>query len=155
MAHMTLDKDIKFGNESVSLTPAPINPKWILEGQPVARNRLLSTSADGTASTLIWDCTSGRFNWFYNIDETLYLLQGSVTLKDPEGNSRLVVAGDTIFFPAGSQAEWTVDTYVRKVAFCRTALPGPLVFALRFRRQLKKVFGGTAGTDTPSMFSSG
>src|SRR5476651_2157954 len=111
MAQMTIDKDIKIGNQAVSLDAAPINPKWILEGKPVARNKVLSTSADGTATTLIWDCTAGRFNWIYSIDETLYILEGSVTLKDPAGNSRLVVAGDTVFFPAGSQAEWTVDSY--------------------------------------------
>jgi uncharacterized cupin superfamily protein len=156
MGHMTIDKDIKFGNAAVSLSPAPINPDWILEGKPVARNKLLSTSADGTATTLIWDCTPGRFNWFYNIDETLFVLEGSVTLKDPDGNSRLVVAGDTIFFPAGSQAEWTVHTHFRKVAFCRTALPAPLVFALRFRRSLKRMLGGAKGkSEGLAMFGNG
>jgi uncharacterized protein len=154
-ATMELDGQIKFGSAAVSLNAAPIHADWILEGRPVARNKVLSTSVDGTASTLIWDCTAGRFNWFYSIDETVYVLEGDVRLKDSAGNSRLVVAGETIFFPAGSSAEWTVDRYVRKVAFCRTALPGVLVSALRIRRRVKRIINQLRGRpEAPPMFSN-
>src|SRR5450432_459676 len=108
---------IKFGTASVSLAPCAIEPSWVLEGNPITRNKLLSKSADGTASTYIWDCTAGRFNWFYNSDETFHILEGTVTLKYPSGACHRVAAGDTVFFPKGSSAEWTVDKYVRKLAF--------------------------------------
>ena len=150
------DSVIVHGNTSVALNPAPIYPDWILEGSPVARAQLLSSSADGTAHTLIWDCTAGRFNWFYSIDETVCVLEGSVTIKDAAGRSRRASAGDTIFFPAGSHAEWTVDNYIRKIAFCRTALPLPIVLALRLRRRLKRLIGGgTKGDGAPGMFNTG
>ncbi len=35
----------------VELKPAPIEPSWIIEGNPVATNCTLSRSADGMAST--------------------------------------------------------------------------------------------------------
>ena len=139
---MAVETTITSGTETPNFVAAPIRSSWILDGEPVARVALLSSSADGTASTYYWDCTAGRFNWYYSFDETLHILEGSVTLKAPSGTSRLVVAGDTIFFPAGAQAEWTVDKYIRKLAFCRTPLPGYLISARDISRKLKRLING-------------
>jgi len=137
----------------IQFAPSPINPAWILEGTPVARNVLLSYSPDGTASTLFWDCTAGRFNWFYAEDETVCVLEGGVTIKEPSGAIHRLGAGDTIYFPAGTSAEWTVDHYIRKVAFCRTPLPAPLRFGYRVIRKLKRMAGlGKAEGSAPAMF---
>ena len=144
---MANDCSIRFGTSTTNLTSNPINPSWILEGRPQARLELLSSSADGTASTYFWDCTAGRFNWFYGFDETFHILEGEVTLKDPAGTSRRVVAGDTVFFPAGSSAEWTVDKYVRKLAFCRTPVPPYLTSARRIVRRIKRALRGDTGKD--------
>src|SRR6202142_4564745 len=119
---MVAETSIRAGTAATNLVAKPIVPSWILDGKPVARQELLSSSADGTASTYFWDCTAGRFNWFYSFDETLHILEGSVTLKFPDGQSRHAAAGDVVFFPVGSRAEWTVDSYIRMLAFCRTAL---------------------------------
>ncbi len=139
---MTVETTITSGTEPAHFIASPIRASWILAGEPVARVALLSSSADGTASTYYWDCTAGRFNWYYAFDETLHILEGSVRLKAPSGSSRMVVAGDTIFFPAGSQAEWTVDKYIRKLAFCRTPLPSYLVSARDIGRRLKRLMNG-------------
>jgi len=139
---MTVETIITPGTEAANFAAAPINPSWILAGAPIARVALLSSSADGTASTYYWDCTAGRFNWYYSFDETLHILEGSVTLKSPSGESRLVVAGDIVFFPAGAQAEWTVDKYIRKLAFCRTPLPSYLVSARNIARKVKRLMKG-------------
>jgi uncharacterized cupin superfamily protein len=138
----------------VDLDPCPIRGEWILEGNPVARNKVLSTSRDGTASTVIWDCTAGRFNWFYNVDETVYVLAGSVSLKDSRGLRR-VTAGDSVFFPAGSSAEWTVDDYIKKVAFLRRPL-SPTYLKLRdmVRRWRQLVKGGKPAPAVTDMFGS-
>ena len=139
---MAVEATITSGTETPHFVASPIRATWILGGEPVARVALLSSSADGTASTYYWDCTAGRFNWYYAFDETLHILEGSVKLKAPSGNSQLVVAGDTIFFPAGSQAEWTVDKYIRKLAFCRTPLPSYLISARDVGRRLKRLLNG-------------
>jgi uncharacterized cupin superfamily protein len=114
----------------VALDPAPINADWILEGSPQARNRVVFKSDDGTAWTMIWDCTAGRFNWFYSCDETVHVLMGSVAVTTGAGTIT-VEAGSSIFFPAGSWATWQVDNYVRKVAFLRHTLPRPAGSMLR------------------------
>ena len=150
-----MDKSIKYTVGRVELNSGPINPAWVLEGNPVSCNKLLSYSADGSASTMMWDCTAGRFNWHYDVDETLYIIEGSVIIKEASGQSKRLSAGDVVFFPAGSSAEWHVETYIRKVAFCRTPLPGPVVFAKRGLRFLKRRLGlGGSSEAGPSMFSA-
>src|SRR5258708_409905 len=140
---MAAENSITVGTSTANLLSNPIQPAWILDGKPIARLELLSSSADGTASTYFWDCTAGRFNWFYSFDETFHVLEGEVTLKYPSGSSHRVVAGDTVFFPAGSSAEWTVEGYVRKLAFCRTPVPNYLTFARQMVRRLKRAVSGS------------
>src|SRR5579862_1692321 len=101
---MSRDSGIDVG--AVHLSPSPIRPKWVLEGNPIARNKLISASADGAASSYIWDCTAGRFNWFYEVEETIYVIEGGVILRDEKGVARRLRAGDTYFFAAGARAEW-------------------------------------------------
>jgi uncharacterized protein len=147
---------IRFGSSRGELTPAPIDPAWILEGNPVARNKCMSRSVDGNGSTYIWDCTAGRFNWHYYIDETVCVLQGSVLVKDPNGGSRLLEAGDTAFFAAGSSAEWAVQSYIRKVAFMHRPMPAPLRFAKKvyvgIRSIVRRGEKQKQGEMVPSMF---
>jgi hypothetical protein len=69
-------------------------------------------------------------------------LEGSVSLKITGGEQRVVVAGDTVFFPAGASAEWTVDNYIRKLAFCRTPLPGWYCAVRSMGRRIKRVLKG-------------
>jgi uncharacterized protein len=134
------------------LSPSPIYPKWVLEGNPIARNKLLSVSADGTASSYIWDCTAGRFNWFYEVEETIYVIEGGVVLRDASGIVRRLRAGDSYFFAAGAHAEWHVEDYIRKFALIRTPLPRSLVLAKRAYRLLKRLLGGGgSATTAPAM----
>ena len=66
---------IETTNTSVRLTPKPIEPSWIFEGNPVAQCCVLSKSADGLASTMVWECSEGKFNWHYDFDETILILE--------------------------------------------------------------------------------
>jgi uncharacterized cupin superfamily protein len=61
---------IETGHCNVDLKPSPIEPSWIIEGNPEARSHVLSTSACGNTRTIIWSCTEGKFNWYYAVDET-------------------------------------------------------------------------------------
>jgi uncharacterized protein len=61
---------IETGHCNVDLKPSPIEPSWIIEGNPEARSHVLSTSACGNTRTIIWSCTEGKFNWYYDVDET-------------------------------------------------------------------------------------
>ena len=105
--------------ERHELAAAPFPEQWIIEGKPVARNKCVATSTDGSAATYIWECTAGCFSWFYSSDETLYVLAGSVTVFDGV-NRHVLNPGDTFFFPAGSKFKWSIEKYVRKLAFIHT-----------------------------------
>ncbi len=127
-------------NTNVALKSSPINPAWILEGAPVARNAILSRSKDTTAFTIMWDCTAGKFNWNYEFDETVYILEGSVIVTSEHTPPRRLQPGDVTFFPLGSKAHWHVETYVRKIAYCRAlVLPQPVALAVRAMRKARRM----------------
>jgi uncharacterized cupin superfamily protein len=105
--------------EEIVLADAPINPDWIVSGAPRARAGLHSPSIDGRASTHIWDCTTGSFWWTFGDDETVVILEGQVRVTTEQGESRTLCHGDIAYFAGGTRALWEVETYVRKIAFCR------------------------------------
>jgi uncharacterized cupin superfamily protein len=151
---MAVESVIRMRAAEVILNPSPIYPDWVLEGKPLARNQVLSRSEDGTSTTFLWDCTAGRFNWHYDVDETLYIIEGGVVVKDDAG-TRILSVGDTIFFPAGAHAEWHVENYVRKIAFCRKPLPRMLVLAKRGFGRVKRIMGrGGSVEASPAMFGN-
>ncbi|MBR0793811.1 DUF861 domain-containing protein [Bradyrhizobium jicamae] len=128
------------------LNPAPIEPTWIIEGDPEARARLLWRSACKTSSTVIWSCTGGKFNWYYDLDETIIILEGSVVLESEGMPPKRYGIGDVIYFRTGARAKWHVEGYVRKLAFLRLNNPFPFGIAIRAVNKLKKV----ARTSQPS-----
>jgi uncharacterized protein len=153
---MNIATAIKFANSGIVLSPAPINPAWILAGAPVTRAQQIYRSRDGAADTFIWECTAGRFNWFYSVDETVFLIEGSVIVRDEAGIYNHLQAGSTMFFPAGSRAEWTVHKYARKIAFCRVPLTRKLIAARYMYRGFKRLIGrGYDPDESALMFSGG
>jgi uncharacterized protein len=149
---MTIATAIEFANSDITLALAPIHPDWILDGAPVARTQQIYRSRDGAADTFIWECTAGRFNWFYRADETVFIIEGSVVVRDEAGTYNHLQAGSTMFFPAGSRAEWTVRRYVRKIAFCRVPLTRKLIAAQYVYRGFKRLIGqGSEGDEVAAM----
>lgn len=132
----------QFSNTRVDLASAPIVPAWIVEGNPQARASELMRSADGTAFTVVWDCTAGKFSWTYHLDETIHILEGSIILTDGGNAPTRLGPGDVVFFPKGSKVHWEVEGYVRKVAFFRQVMPNPLAVAFRLARAAKQALKG-------------
>lgn len=122
------------------LRAAPIEPSWVHEGMPIARNTLLSRSEDRMAWTMVWDCTAGKFEWHYDFDETIHFIEGSATISDGVGETKTYQAGDVLFIPRGAVCHWHVESYVKKVAFCRRTLPTALSLALRAIGKARKIF---------------
>ena len=146
---------IVHGATSVELKSSPINPDWVIDGDPVARNAELSRSWDGTATTWVWDCTPGRFVWHYDSDETIHVLEGAIVLDDGTAPPRRLGPGDVVFFPVGAVVHWTVETHVRKLAFFRRPLPKPLGLvmrmALKAKARLRRPVDGVMGLAEPAM----
>ncbi|MGY8665505.1 cupin domain-containing protein [Bradyrhizobium sp. UFLA05-109] len=130
---------IETGHCNVDLKPSPIEPSWIIEGNPEARSHLLSTSACGTATTLIWSCTGGKFNWYYDLDETIMILEGSMVIESDGMPPKRYGVGDVVFFREGAHAKWHIEKYVKKVAFLRQTNPVGLGYAIRAINKLKRM----------------
>jgi uncharacterized protein len=122
----------------VNLSPRPIEPSWIIEGNPTAQAAVLSQSADGLATTIVWQCSEGKFNWYYDFDETILILEGSIVLENDSMAPTRYGPGDVIFFKDGAHAKWHVEGHVRKLAFCRKTQPVLVGFALRVFSKLKR-----------------
>ncbi|MGY8681952.1 cupin domain-containing protein [Bradyrhizobium sp. UFLA05-153] len=133
---------IETGHYNVDLDPSPIEPSWIIEGNPEARSRLLSSSACHTAHTMIWSCTEGKFNWHYDLDETILVLEGSIVLESDGMPPKRYSVGDVIFFRTGAHAKWHVEGYVKGVVFVH--LTYPFGIAIRAVNKLKSLLARNA-----------
>ena len=145
---------IEIGKTDVELTSRPIAPSWIIEGNPQATWCVLSKSADGLASTMVWHCTAGKFNWYYDFDETILILEGSIVLENETMRPKRYGAGDVIFFKDGAHAKWHVEGRVRKLAFCRTTQPPILGIALRAFNKIRRVLLASGKRQAASLAGS-
>lgn len=135
------------------LTAAPIEPSWIEAGDPQARLAILAYSDDRVTTTILWECSAGRFTWRYNIDETIYFLDGGVRIRIADGAWKSYSAGDTVHFSRGAVATWEIDDFIRKVAFCRKAPPRMFIHARRFARTAwRRLRGRTDGLAAAPVF---
>lgn len=132
--------------DNLEMAPAPIEPSWVIAGKPEARLSLHSRAYDEQATTAIWDCTAGTFRWYFGWDETVMILDGEVHVTGEDGSERTLKAGDIAYFPGKSWATWHIDSYVRKIAFCRKEFPAPINLAFKLRDRLRgtQASGGLA-----------
>jgi uncharacterized protein len=129
---------IEAASLTAKLLPSPINPSWIIEGNPQASSCVLSKSKDGSAWTAVWECTEGKFDWHYDLDETILILEGSIVLENDTSPPIRYGVGDVIFFREGAHARWHVEGYVKKLAFLRCVNPALIGFGLRALRACKR-----------------
>lgn len=132
------DKIFYFNGEEAQMELAPIEADWIIDGAPVARNCLLSQAQRGGASSILWDCTTGVFNWRYDAHESIFVLEGAAVVRDAHGVEHKLRPGDHTLFPAGTRAVWRVDSYIRKVAFLDPPVPQAVMLPLAAWRALAR-----------------
>lgn len=119
----------------VALVHDPIDPDWVIEGSPVARSTGWARSRDGSASSWVWDCTAGRFHWYFPEDETVHVVEGAVTVSADGVDPVTLGVGDAALFRGGTWAVWEVADHVTKHAVVRADLPWLLaVVAAAWRR---------------------
>lgn len=60
-----------------------------------------------------WGCEASTFDWYYDEQETCYLLEGKVTVKT-DSQEVSFKQGDLVIFPAGLSCVWIVHEQVKK-----------------------------------------
>jgi len=139
-----LEPLLRGASKTAAMLPAPINPDRIEAGDPRARCAVLAVTDDGLAMTMHWDCTAGRFTWRYDIDETIYILEGGCALNQPGLPEMRLGPGDSAHFSRGAAVTWTVETYVRKIGFCKSAPPRPMSLAIRLLKDAVRRMRGAS-----------
>ena len=115
--------------------PSPIEPSWIMEGNPTARSVSLAKANDKNFSCGLWECTAGKFKYIFPEDEIVHILEGEVFIQE-EGAEHTLRAGDTAYFPEGLITVWTVPIYIKKFAIFRS-VSQPL--SVKIISRLKKI----------------
>jgi len=123
----------------------PIAPHAIRSGAPLTRCHGHSSTTDGYAWTVVWDCTRSTFDWYYDVDEVVVILEGSVRVTDCHGTTHTLNVGDAGYFPCGTTWFWEVDDYVRKVAFCHKPVPRGMHLPVRIAHRLVREVRRCAG----------
>lgn len=110
------------------LEALPVPEDWVIAGQPMATATMLTESADKRYRSGIWECTAGTFEWHFELDEIVHILEGEVFV-DHEQSKLHLRPGDVAHFPAGTSTRWHIPDRVRK--FYTHREPNRLARALR------------------------
>jgi uncharacterized cupin superfamily protein len=121
------------------LPSAPIPADWVQGGTPEASCQLLTSSPDDGLLTGVWECTPGRFRWYFGCDEVIVVLHGRGRVRVGSVEHQLV-PGATVFFPIGTESHWEIDETLRKH------------FTHRHPSSLAKRFLGSASAGTQAAF---
>ena len=105
------------------LPDMPIDAAQITSGNPVARGAILAQSSDRKVTSGVWSCEPGAFDWDYTWDEFVYVMEGSVKIRQEGGEEHLLGPGDTAHFPVGIRTHWEVIEPMRKFFVLRTPEP--------------------------------
>lgn len=93
----------------------------ILEGVPDARALFTAKSADDRAAAGFWSCDVGRYEFIFDYDEFIYLIEGEVVVSEaaPSTQTYVLRAGDTAHFPQGITTIWQVTRRMTKYFVAR------------------------------------
>ena len=62
----------------------------------------------------IWTKEASEFPWFYDAQETCYLLEGDVVVTPEAGDPVEIKKGDLVIFPKGMSCTWNIRSDVKK-----------------------------------------
>lgn len=93
----------------------PISPDDLESGEPVQRGHFyLNDEALGLMAG-VWDCTAMTSKMApYDVNEFMYVLEGSVTMVMEDGSEETINAGEAFVIPKGLVCQWKQPGYMRK-----------------------------------------
>ena len=83
--------------------------------QPVCRTSVLALDVATGHKAGVWECTPGSYERQVVNAELMHLLAGRCTFTPTGGETLIIEAGDTVYFPAHTTGRWDMSETVRKV----------------------------------------
>lgn len=68
----------------------------------------------GVTTWPVWSKEVSEFPWFYDAQETCYILEGKVTVTPVGGVPVQIEAGDLVTFPKGMSCIWQIHQDIKK-----------------------------------------
>ena len=102
---------------SMTLEPTGyVTTENVVHGDPAERGAMVHSSADGSFLVGVWvaEPYAETFPDGYPGDEYAYVVDGRLTLVDPDGTSRTFVAGDSYVMTKGWAGTFQVDETLTK-----------------------------------------
>lgn len=98
------------------LPPTELPAHEILDGEPNAGCLFTAKSSDERTTAGFWSCDVGRYEFFFDYDEFVYLVEGEVRVTDKNDPERswVMQPGDTAHFENGCTAIWEVTKKMKK-----------------------------------------
>ncbi len=62
----------------------------------------------------IWEKEISEFDWYYDEDETFYVLEGEVEVEIEDGEKVSFGKGDLVTFKEGTKCRWKLKKPIRK-----------------------------------------
>jgi len=116
MSTLEITRMEDFGPDGSGLeTWEQINPDDLAEGTPVQRGKLYLDDKATGLSAGVWDCTPMTSKLApYDVNEFMYVLDGSVTIVHEDGTENTIRAGQSFIIPKGTPCIWKQTEYIRK-----------------------------------------
>ena len=110
---------IKFENHGPTDTGLvlwdPIPAADVTVGEPVQHGHTYFDDSTGTLTTGVWTCTPFTAKPCpYEVNELMFVLEGSITIIDEHGDEETVRAGEAFVIPKGMPSTWKQTEFVRK-----------------------------------------
>ena len=96
----------------------------IREGSAEASCLFTAQSADRKAAAGFWSCDVGTYEFVFDYDEFVYVIEGEMIVEQ-DGESQRLAEGDTAHFPQGVTTTWRVLRKVTKYFVARTPFEEP------------------------------
>jgi uncharacterized protein len=94
--------------QAVNYEAIPIDPAEIISGEPEARAAELWKDPASGAVTGLFSCTRGCFNYRFEVEESMAILQGVLVLWSEAGETVELTAGDSVVIPAKTTVAFDV-----------------------------------------------
>jgi uncharacterized cupin superfamily protein len=92
-----------------------MDPSELLSGEPVQHGHTYHEVEPEGYLAGVWDCTAFVDHMTnYSVDEYMYLLEGTLIMRMPDGEEVHLKAGDAFVIPKGLECQWEQPGYIRK-----------------------------------------